>query len=75
MPEAERDKYLLELFKESFGALRNKIESYEHEGPNTIRVKLKKGDFYASGQTYIFGDNGCDQLSLHIVKHPANERV
>jgi hypothetical protein len=75
MPQSERDKYLLDLFKQSFGAWRNMVESYEHEDENTIRIKMKKGDYYYSGKTLIFGDGGCDQLYMHVIGHPAKERV
>ena len=75
MPQSERDKYLLELFKQSFGAWRNMVESYEHEDDNTIRIKMKKGPYPYSGRTLLFGDNGCDQIHMETIKYPLRERV
>lgn len=69
MPQNEHDRYLFETFKEFFGGWKNKITDWKHEADNTIKVWLD------DGQTFIFGDHGCDEWHLEIVKHPAMMRV
>ena len=75
MPEEEHDKWLFEQFKRFFGGWKDHIESWKHEEPNTIRVKMKVGDWPNSGLTYIFGDNGHEDWHLSTITHPANVRV
>ena len=67
MPDKDRDEYLFMQFKSMFSAWTKNIEDYTHEDKNTIRVKMKKGKFFNSGATYLFGDDGHDNWHLERI--------
>lgn len=68
MPENERGHYIWQTFIEFFPTFREHVEDWKVVDANTISVKFCDDGYITSKKTYTFGDNGCDDWHLEMMK-------
>ena len=66
MPKTDRHRDIFETFLAFFPAWKEHVETWDGIDADTVSVSFKQDGYTTSGQTYIFGDRGCDDWHLDM---------